>query len=119
MKLTEEYFFPTVTDKGAAELYAFTDSILYKCGSALPIAQHEDIRQEMVLKCLEKLSSYDASKGVPLGGFLYWQCRGVLSTWANKHRREIPIASDVIISLKGNVTRYFRNFQTWTNVHRG
>lgn len=110
MKLTEEYFFPVVTSEGVAELYAFADSIIRKCGMMLPAAQHEDIRQEMVLKCLEKLSTYNAAKGVPLGGFLYWQCRGVLSTWANKHRREIPIASDVIASLRNNIKKFFRNF---------
>ena len=99
MKLTEQYFIPVVTDAGVAELYSFADSILHKCALSIPISQREDVRQEMIVKCLTKLGDYDASKGVPLGGYLYWQCRGAISIWANKNKHELPVSLDKIAIL--------------------
>lgn len=100
MKLTEEYFFPTITNEGADELYRFATAIMLKSGSQIPFTQHEDLLQSMILKCLEKLSSFDENKGIPLGGFLYWQCRGAISMWANKNRREYPMQPEAVLTLK-------------------
>lgn len=92
MKLTESYFFPIVTEEGAVELYHFAESVLFKAGRNIPPQDYEDIKQEMVLACLSKLSKFDQSRGIPLGGYLYWQCRGALKTWCRKRVREIPCA---------------------------
>ena len=100
MKLTESEFFPTITDSGVEELYHFCDSILYKAGRQIPRNQFEDVRHAMVLRCLEKLSKYDASKGVPLGGYLYWQCRGAISMWANHNKRDIAVSAERLALLK-------------------
>lgn len=106
MKLTEAEFIPTITDKGVAELYQFVESILYKAGRNIPPKDYEDVIQSMVLACLEKLPAYDASKGIPLGGYLYWPCRGAISTWANRHVREIPFDEPMTEWIKGrNVLR--------------
>lgn len=99
MKLTTEYYFPVVTDAGCRELYNFADSVLFKAGRNLPVQDFDDIRQAMVLACLEKLPKYDASRGIALGGFLYWQCRGAISTWANKHRKEFACGSGYRLTL--------------------
>lgn len=100
MKLTESEFIPTITDKGVEELYRYTKAILLKSGKQIPSSQWEDVQQEMILRCLEKLPSYDPKKGIPLGGYWYWQCRGAISMWANKHGREIPCADPVLEALK-------------------
>lgn len=101
MRLTESEFIPTITERGALELVAFCEAILYKSGRAIPPKDFEDVTQEMLLACLEKLPSYDAGRGIPLGGFLYWQCRGAISKWANKHKREIPYAEPLVEWMKG------------------
>lgn len=100
MKLTEEYFIPTITDDGVAELYRYTKAILLKTGKQIPRNQWEDVQQEMVLRCLEKLPGFDQSKGIPLGGYLYWQCRGAISIWANRYGRELPYADPYLEWIK-------------------
>ena len=101
MRLTECYFIPTITDAGVAELYRFTESILYKAGRNIPPKDYEDVRQAMILACLEKLPRYDISKGIPLGGYLYWPCRGAISVWANKHQRELPFSEPMVEWIDG------------------
>lgn len=116
MKLTEEYFFPEVTEAGAKELYSFADSIIFRAGRNLPLKDIPDIRQEMVLKCLEKLSEFDRSKGVILGGYLYWQCRGVISVWANRHRREIPYSEEMVEYIKSKPEAFREGVIDWKNM---
>ena len=93
MTLTENYFFPAITNDGVNELYRFCDSVLFKAGRNIPPQDFEDVRQLMALKCLEKLPKFDKSKCAALGGFLYWQCRGAISIWANKHYKEYACGS--------------------------
>lgn len=100
MKLTEQYFIPTITNEGVVELYDYTKAILLRAGKQIPRNQWDDVQQEMVLRCLEKLPSFKPEKGIPLGGYLYWQCRGAISIWANKHGREFAMPEDKLISLK-------------------
>lgn len=100
MKLTESEFIPEITEKGSLELMAYCQSILYKAGTSIPVKDQEDVISEMVLVCLEKLPSFNPQRGIPLGGFLYWQCRGAISKWANRNKREIPFEQPIVEWMK-------------------
>lgn len=91
MKLTASYYYPVITRDGVRELYNFCDSVLYKYNKGVDRGDYDDLRQEMILACLEALPKFDPEKCPALGGFLYWPCRGALTKWQNKRKRCLPM----------------------------
>lgn len=96
MKLTASYYYPVMTKDGVYELYNFCDSVLYKYNKGVDRGDYDDLRQEMILACLEALPKYDKSKNSELGGFLYWPCRGAISKWQNKRKRCLPVLAALL-----------------------
>lgn len=81
MKLTRSKFLPEITKEGAEELYSFCAAILLKHGLTESDIDYEDVLQNAVVKCIEKLPAYDPAKNSELGGFLYLYVRGELSKY--------------------------------------
>lgn len=101
MKLTLCYFFPVITDQGIHELLNYVDSILYKNNKGVYPGDYEDIKQEMILACLEALPEYDQNKCDELGGYLYWKCRGAITKWQNKRKRCVPTQFPILEKMQG------------------